>query len=203
MKTYPSIDGQVVDRPIYAFDKLDGSNIRAEWNRKNGFYKFGTRKRLLDPNEPIFGRAIPLILEWYSEPLSKIFRDKRWEKTIAFFELYGPNSFAGNHNPDEDQKVTLIDVSIHKKGLLEPKDFLKIFKNVEHAELLYHGNPNESFIQSVKNGVLDGMTFEGVVCKGKHLTPGLPLMFKVKNLDWIKKLREECGDDEKKFKELL
>jgi len=47
------------------------------------------------------------------------------------------------------------------------------------------------------------MTFEGVVCKGKHVSPGYPLMFKIKNIDWIKKLKEECGDDEEKFKELL
>jgi hypothetical protein len=35
MKQYPSIDA-TVRRGIlvYAFDKLDGSNIRAEWDRK-------------------------------------------------------------------------------------------------------------------------------------------------------------------------
>ena len=25
-----------------AFDKIDGSNVRFQWNRKRGFYKFGT-----------------------------------------------------------------------------------------------------------------------------------------------------------------
>lgn len=45
MITYPSLD-YYFDYPeiyIYAFDKLDGSNIRFEWSRKRGFYKFGTR----------------------------------------------------------------------------------------------------------------------------------------------------------------
>jgi hypothetical protein len=43
MKTYPSISRDIVGQPIYAFDKLDGSNIRAEWSKKNGFHKFGSR----------------------------------------------------------------------------------------------------------------------------------------------------------------
>lgn len=203
MKTYPSISGEIVGHPIYAFDKLDGSNIRAEWSRKNGFYKFGTRKRLLGPDEHLLGRSIPLIMDTYSDDLEKVFRKQRWDKVVAFFEFYGPNSFAGWHDENEEQSVKLIDINVHKKGLLEPKDFLKTFKNIEHAELLYHGNPNENFIQDVKEGNIPGMTFEGVVCKGKHVSPGLPLMFKVKNIAWIKKLKEVCGDDEAKFEKLL
>ncbi len=43
MKTYQSIEHTVShDIPVIVFDKLDGSNIRAEWNRKQKkFYKFG------------------------------------------------------------------------------------------------------------------------------------------------------------------
>jgi len=92
MKTYPSIPKEISIKPIYAFDKLDGSNIRAEWSKKRGFYKFGTRRKLLDPNEEVFGCAI-LIQERYSEHLSKIFREKRWNKAIAFFELHAPDSY--------------------------------------------------------------------------------------------------------------
>ena len=44
------------------------------------------------------------------------------------------------------------------------------------------------------------MTFEGVVCKGKYISPGLPLMFKIKNIEWIKKVRELHAD---KFDELV
>jgi hypothetical protein len=40
MKEYPSIDREIrFGEPIYAFDKLDGSNIRAEWNKKRKFWK--------------------------------------------------------------------------------------------------------------------------------------------------------------------
>lgn len=203
MKTYPSIPKEITNHPIYAFDKLDGNNIRAEWVRKKGFSKFGTRKRLLDENEETLGQAKSLFLEKYSESLEEIFRKERWEKAVAFLELHGPSSFAGQHEEDEKLTVTLLDVSVHKKGILEPKSFLKIFKNVEHAPLLYSGNPNQDFVESVKDGSLEGMTFEGVVCKGKNKSPGLPLMFKIKSREWIEKLKIHCKDDEKKFLELL
>ena len=50
MKQYPSISGKLVNTKIYAFDKLDGSNIRGTWSKKRGFYKFGTRTQMLDEN---------------------------------------------------------------------------------------------------------------------------------------------------------
>ncbi len=40
------------------------------------------------------------------------------------------------------------------------------------------------------------MTFEGVVCKGKNVSPGLPLMFKVKNHAWYAKVRASKGNPE-------
>jgi hypothetical protein len=202
MKTYPSITKDIAKEKIYAFDKLDGSNIRVEWSKKNGFHKFGTRKRLLDKNEPILGRSVDLFLNKYSEDLSRIFIENKWTNTISFFEFFGPTSFAGVHNEDEIQDVVLFDVGVEKKGLIEPSLFLKIFKDIQHADLLYYGNPNSEFVDSVKNGTLEGMTLEGVVCKGKYKSPGLPLMFKIKNEAWISKLRDLYKDD-KKFQEML
>lgn len=60
MKYYPSITKEIRhDIYIYAFDKLDGSNIRAEWNSKRGFYKFGTRNQLMDEKTDPWGQSIP------------------------------------------------------------------------------------------------------------------------------------------------
>lgn len=37
MKTYPTISRDVLNgMSVYAFAKLDGSNVRAEWSRKQG-----------------------------------------------------------------------------------------------------------------------------------------------------------------------
>ena len=101
MKEYPSIGREVVGSPIYAFDKLDGSNIRAEWSRKKGFYKFGKRRGLVGQDDPLLGEAQGLVESSWAEELSKRFRAQRWDKALAFFEFWGDNSFAGNHE-DED-----------------------------------------------------------------------------------------------------
>ena len=202
MKEYPSIQAEVVDHTIYAFDKLDGSNIRAEWSRKQGFYKYGKRHGLVDETDPLLGEAKGLVQATYTEDLNRIFRDLRWDKAVCFFEFFGPNSFAGNHET-EPHKVVLFDVAANKKGILEPAEFLKTFKSVETAPLIYHGNPNTTFVEQVRNGQLDGMTFEGVVCKGKYVSPGRPLMFKVKNIAWIEKVKAKFAGQPDVIERLL
>lgn len=203
MKQYPSIQREVVSGSIiYAFDKLDGSNIRAEWSKKRGFYKFGSRKRLLGEDDPILGEAISLINDKYGETLPKIFNKQRWKKVLCFFEFFGPNSFAGVHE-DEKHDIVLIDISYDNHGILEPKEFLKIFKNVDTPSMLYHGKMNQEIIKQIKERDLPGMTFEGVVCKGKYISPGRPLMFKIKSQEWLDKVKEKYKDDEKMLKDLL
>ena len=202
MKEYPSITKNVVQgEKIYAFDKLDGSNIRAEWNKKNKFWKFGTRTRLVDRAEKPWGEAIDLIIGKYEKDLHDIFVDNRFQEVISFFEFFGPNSFAGNH-AEEPHEVKLFDIRVHKKGIIEPNEYLKLVGKLDIAKLLYYGNANQPFIESVQNRTLNGMTFEGVVCKGQLFRPGLPLMFKIKSYEWLEKLKGKCEGNQKLFEEL-
>ena len=203
MKQYPSID-KMLNAPgnVYAFDKLDGSNIRAEWTKKRGeFFKFGSRTQLIDESSLILGEAVK-ILKNNQEELVKVLHDAKFQKAVCFFEFYGPSSFAGSHKEGEDKKVSLIDVS-GDRGILLPKDYLKLTEKIDRAALLYQGPLNAEFILSVKEGKLEGMTFEGVICKSNSGSPGLPWMTKVKNQAWIDKLKNYCGEDEEKFKRLL
>jgi hypothetical protein len=204
MKTYPTISRDIIKgKPFYCFDKLDGSNIRAEWDRKKFFWKFGTRHRLLDETDQILGKSINLIKSHYEKNLHDIFIKERQTNVVCFFEFFGENSFAGNHNETDDHKVLLIDVSFYKKGILDPREFIKLFSNVETANLLYNGNVNEPFILDVKNGSLKDMTFEGVVCKSILSNKKPPVMFKIKNNAWIQKLKTFCNGNEILFNELL
>ena len=202
MKAYPSISPEIVHQPVYAFDKLDGSNIRAEWSRKRGFYKFGKRNHLLDDTNPVLREAEELILKDFAEPMAQVAREERWDSLVAFFEFFGPQSFAGNHE-NEPHQVALIDVATNKRGILEPRDYLKLFEDLKIAPLLYHGNPNSDFVSAVQGGTLEGMSFEGVVCKGKWVSPGRPLMFKVKNLAWIQKVKTKYAGNEGLIAQLL
>lgn len=202
MQTYPSIGTIVANQHIFAFDKLDGSNIRAEWTRKSGFNKFGTRTRLLDPNEKSLGEAIELFQEKYSDVLSELFRKERFDKATAFFEFHGPNSFAGLH-AEETHDVTLFDIHVYKRGLLPPREFLKLTKHVETAELLYEGKPTNELIQKVRSGSLEGMTFEGVVCKGSLDNRGQVTAFKLKSEAWLSAVKAKYGHDKKLLEKII
>ena len=189
--------------PIYAFGKIDGSNIRAEWSKKRGFYKFGSRSRLLGTDQPIISKAEGLIRE-QEEPVARICNKNHWDRIILFYEFAGAYSSFGNHIENDDHKVWLIDANPYKKGILPPREFIELFGEVRQAPLLYRGNCNNSFVLSVKNGTLDGLQQwspvgpEGVVCKTKGKGNTI-LMFKIKAESWYQRLREHCKGDEKLF----
>lgn len=204
MKHYPSITKEVRgDIYIYAFDKIDGSNIRAEWNSKKGFYKFGTRTQLIDEKTMPFGRAIPLLKEKYEEHLGMVFKEQGWRDAICFFEYWGKDSFAGTHNFDEPMNVTLIDVNPYKQGILPPTQFIKLFGHLDIPKVCFEGHVSTELFDKVKQSSLPGMTFEGVVCKGaSDNNSTMPIMFKIKSKAWLDKLREYVKGDESLFERL-
>ncbi len=201
MKHYPSITKEVWHNiPIYAFDKLDGSQIRAEWNSKKGFYKFGTKNQLIDASTKPWGRAIQLVNDKYAADLSHVFQEHKWRDAICFFELWGPSSFAGTHNFEEDLTVTLFDVNPYKKGILPPDQFIALFGHLDTPKVLYQGTVSVELFDAVKQSTLPGMTLEGVVCKGPSQTnASMPIMFKVKSKAWLERLRIYCDGNEKLF----
>lgn len=199
MKHYPSIPKyNHSDSLIYAFDKYDGSNIRAEWSPKQGFYKFGTKNQLIDKSSP-YGISIELIRNKY-ESLNKTFKDLKYESAVCFFELFGPSSFAGSHDFKEQLDVILFDINPFKKGILFPEDFIKVNKDVETAKVLYHGKVTTELFDQVKQSTLPGMGLEGVVCKGVYNDK--LIMFKIKSKAWLDKLKIHCGDNESLFNTL-
>ena len=52
--------------------------------------------------------------------------------------------------------ITLIDVNPHKKGILRPQDFIKLFNGVDIPELLYIGKANQEFVRMVRFGKYAG-----------------------------------------------
>jgi hypothetical protein len=79
-----------------------------------------------------------------------------------------------------------------------------LFGELKIASLLYVGNANHPFVDSVKDGTLQGLSCEGVVCKTKNPKNGYPpLMFKIKTLQWIQRLEDYCKGDQKLFSQLL
>lgn len=192
MKTYWHIP-----EPCIAFNKYDGQHVRCEWSKKSGWYKFGSRNILLDPTDPI-GAAIPLFLEKYGDAVAKVLTDTKELRgasgAIAFCELWGPTSFCGIHTPGEQLTVTLFDVSIHKRGILLPRDFIRLFGHLDIPAVVYEGNFNEQFIEDVRSGKYP--VEEGVVAKGGDTQHHL-WMAKIKTRQWLERLRERASQDER------
>jgi len=181
MKSYWNIDGPSgghKGKPCFAFVKYDGSNMRFEWSRKRGWYKFGTRKTLVDETHQIYGSAIPLFLDKYGDPLAKVFKKEKLffgvQNVVVFAEWFGAKSFSGAHKPwDKKRDIVLFDVNLHKKGILGPKDFLDLFGHLPVAEVVYQGNFGAWLVEAVRKEEIDLQSKfevraeipEGVVCK--------------------------------------
>lgn len=199
MKTYPEIPGpsKSPKLPCIVFDKLDGSNLRFEWSKKRGWYKFGTRARMFDHTDPEYGRAIPVFLNRYGDSLPKVITDNKdyrgIDSFIAYGEFFGPSSFAGWHDFTEQQEVVLFDVNLNKKGFVLPRAFVNDFGHLKIPKVIYEGNFGDQFVKDVKDGKYD--VVEGVVAKGvipkKNPQHGL-WMSKVKTKAWLAELRHRA-----------
>lgn len=207
MKSYWSIVGpsKAPKDHCIAFYKYDGSNLRFEWSKKNGWHKFGTRRRLFDESDPEYGRSIEMFKNVYGESLVKIFRDnkkyKAAERAVVFCEFYGPSSFAGQHVWTEQHELTLFDVDIHKKGFVLPRDFINDFGHLKTPPIVYEGNFNKSLVETIRNSTTLG---EGVVCKGVLNGKGQHglWMAKIKTSAWIQRLKTLAQTDSQ-FQQVL
>lgn len=206
MKSYPSISRNI-QKDIYCFlqSKIDGSNIFSTWNNKQGFYKFGTRTRLIDESSKPFNIAIDLIKEKYSDHLSEIFSKQKYKEVNCYFELYGKDSCFGRHNFEEPMTITLIDVNPYKQGIISINKFIDLFKYIDIPPVLYEGYITDEVIEKVKNSDFENLIrttkyFEGVVAKSKHQK--ISEMFKIKSNEWLNALKTHCNGDEKLFEQL-
>lgn len=201
MKKYPTIEyyGEHWSIPIFAFYKLDGSSMRFEWNKKRGFYKFGSRNVMIDENSEQFGIGVKIFKEKYEEPLSKIFTTKKYrdiQSFVCFAEFIGTKSAFGQHEFGNDVfDVVLFDIDRYKKGFVPPKEFIDDFGDVGIPRVVYTGNLNKEFVNRVKINEF-GLS-EGVICKGKVQTrKGVDQLYycKIKTDDWFERLRS-LGDE--------
>jgi hypothetical protein len=204
MKTYWKISGPSAapNAPCLAFYKYDGSNLRFEWSKKRGWYKYGTRKRLFDHTDDEFGPAIQVFEETYADELEKVFTSKSFKKdhrgvqqAVVFCEFFGPHSFAGQHQPEDPKELVLFDVALHKKGIMLPRDFLDQFGHLKVPEVIYEGNFNRQLITDVMDGkypVDEGVVAKGILL-GKKKNPQHGLwMAKIKTRSWMDRLREKA-----------
>lgn len=196
MYQYPSIPGpsKAPHLPCIAFYKYDGSNLRFEYSRKRGWYKFGTRRRLFDHTDEEFGQAISIFRETLAPGIEAIVsKDKVMSNAghvTAFCEFFGQNSFAGNHEAGDPKELILIDFHVHKKGLMAPREFVNTFGGLKSAKVVYDGVLNQTLIDDVRRNAY-GLK-EGVVCKGGS-GHGL-WMCKIKTNEYLEKIKANLAN---------
>jgi hypothetical protein len=195
MKDYPSIPGsngqEFREFDAFVFDKADGSNLRAELSIKRGFYKFGTRHRMFDESDPVFG-----FKSVWQDRLIKLTKDNKWESVIIFCEFHGPKSFAGYHDSEDNKTLTLFDICPHKHGFIGPKEYIKLVTPFEQDCAAFIGNYKwtRGFVQEVRDNKIPGVTFEGVV--GKAGDGHKIIRAKAKTQLWIDKVKSKYLPDE-------
>jgi hypothetical protein len=218
MKEYPSISGSKlapIGQQCIVFNKYDGSNLSFEWSKKRGWYKYATRRRFFDKDDPDFGCAIEIFHKKYAYDLAKILTDfpefKKPQSATVFCEFVGPHSFAGWHTPEQlasigikvdnnDPKdLMLFDVNIYKRGFVSPRNFVNAFGHLHVAEVIYDGILTEEFIKEVREGKCP--VKEGVVCKGGDGFNHTLWMAKIKTEAYIQELKDRFGVGWKQYGE--
>lgn len=204
MKTYRTIEKYDLDRlgqHIFAFDKIDGSNFRAEWDKKlskksrftNGFKKFGTRKEVINQYNP-FIEAVTIFENKYAKQLDEIFRTEKLfrkaDRLTVYGEFFGKNSFAGIHEWNEIHDLKIFDIFIYKKDFVTPSDFISVMTKIDTPHLVYSGHLTLDFVQKVENNHFN--LKEGVVYKG--VDNKKVFMGKIKTNTWLQKVKELHGE---------
>ena len=183
MKQHPSIHAGKEVFTASIFGKLDGSSLRFEWHKKLAWHKLGTRHQLLPETHSTFGIAIKMFLDTLAGPLEQIARQKAWTNYTVFCEFWRQNSFAVFHEAAEPKRLSLIDVQVYKRGLIEPQEFLELFASLETPQFLGVHRFYADFVQMIKLNQLEGVTFEGII--GKRGGAHRPLMQKAKTQAWL------------------
>ena len=204
MKQFQHIDyfEKNLGLPTIAFDKLDGSNLRFEWSRKRGFYKFGTRRCIIEEKTEFYGAGIRIFLDKYASELDKVFRYeyKNTESFICYGEYFGPNSRFGFHDPTDKMDVVLFDIDQHKRGLIHPREFIKVFGSLHIPKVIYDGVLSHALYDKVYSNSVEGFENqlqEGVICKTTINDNNFGNLHycKIKTKDWLEGLKIKCGEE--------
>ena len=197
MKAYPSIKQFRADRHAdfvgHTFAKHDGSNLRFEWDRKQGWFRFGSRRRLLERDHPGFGKSMMMFESGFAETFERFATKSKYDSIVVYCEFWGPKSFAGEHEPDDDHVLTPIDVAIYKKGLLATDSFIEQFGDKFDLGYLGERAWDTQFVDAVRASTLEGMSFEGVV--GKAGSGHKRKALKLKSKAWVEKVIQRYGEE--------
>lgn len=188
-----------------AFEKIDGTNIHWVWSPQNGFHSFGTRRdrysytdaSLAEFHKHHYGLdglddAFQKIEQGLNDFLIKQYHSA--QEVIIFTELYGPNSFAGKHKPEDKKQLIIFDVQVDGV-MLPPDQFIELFEPFGIPKVVFKGKFTGQLFIDVRNSKFP--VKEGVVVKG--VVDNQVYMAKIKTNAYCKKLMERFEGDWKEY----
>ena len=191
-----------------AFEKYDGTNIHWVWKPNMGWLDFGTRRDRFPLNNGgvrQFEQAHPELAGldqlWDQDPNNSL-ELYMWDhptyntaqEVIVFTEYFGPNSFAGQHDPKDDKQLVIIDVMVDGK-VIPPEQMLEDFKKWSLAKVIFKGKFSGQLFVDVRKGkfpVKEGVVVKGVVGKEVY-------MAKIKTEAYMDKLKTQFKDNWKEY----
>ena len=187
-----------------AFEKYDGTNLHWVWEVELGWYAFGTRRSRFDFDRmgiaefnaahPGLEEAPDIFKRDFCSQLESVFRenqDYHCAEITVFTEFFGANSFAGMHKQDDRKQLVLFDVETDR-GMLPPERFIKDFRGLNIARVIYRGKLTGKFMDDIRSGKYS--VNEGVVCKGEGNVKNR-WMVKIKTDAYMQRLQEAFQDD--------
>jgi hypothetical protein len=149
---------------------------------------------MIKNKENPYVEAVNIFMDKYSLELDQIFNSEkifRGVDTITVYgEFFGENSFAGQHNWEEEHDVVIFDMFLYKKDFLKPGDFIDLFSHLGIPKVVYRGLLTDEFIKDVELNAF-GWLKEGVVLKG--VNENKVWMAKLKTNAWLEKVRALYG----------
>jgi hypothetical protein len=132
-------------------------------------------------------------MEKYSAPLDKIFREdilfRGVDGITVYGEFFGENSFAGQHDWNEEHDVVIFDMFVYKKDFVKMGDFVNLFEHLGIPKIVFKGILDEGAVEDIVTNYYDlkeGVVFKGVIDKKVW-------MAKVKTQHWLDKVRALYG----------
>jgi hypothetical protein len=201
MQSYPSIpyhNSGIEGSKVWVFDKPDGNNLRFEYSKNRGFYKFGTRTNLISKDDINYGEGITIFLDKYSKELEYRFKHlyPNSLSMTVFGEYFGENSFSGIHQEGDTMDVTIFDIINYKKGFIPVSKYIEQFGDLHITPLLEITTFEDNLIESIRENDYITELKEGVVVKGEKKKKGeiIPWMCKIKTWEWLDKVKSKYGE---------
>jgi hypothetical protein len=193
-------------RQCVAFEKYDGTNIHWVLQPLYGWIDFGTRRdRFAVTNGGVrqFEQAHPELAGinelWDQDSKLEFFlmdnpKYNTAKEIIVFTEYFGPNSFAGQHDPKDTKQLVIFDIQVDG-NIIPPDQFIEDFKQFNIARIVYQGKFSGQLFVDVRKGKYD--VKEGVVVKG--LVGKEVYMAKIKTEAYLDRLKDKFQDNWKEY----